>query len=38
MTYRGDGGWSHPIAAGKLDPLARKLVRFVGTEACFDLM
>lgn len=38
MTYRGHGGWSHPLAHGDLATLARTLVRHVGTETFFELM
>ncbi len=38
MTYRGKGGWSWPLGAGKLGGLAKKFVPSIGTEAFFDLM
>lgn len=38
MTYRGDGGWSYPLASGALDGLVRELVPKIGTEAFFELM
>jgi hypothetical protein len=38
MTYRGDGGWSHPLAWGPLDRLVPELVPKVGTEDFFELM
>ena len=38
MTYRGKGGWSWPLGAGKLRGLAMKFVPSIGTEAFFDLM
>ena len=37
MTYRGKGGWSWPLGAGKLPGLATKFVKSIGTEAFFDL-
>lgn len=38
MTYRGKGGWSWPLGAGKLEGLAKKFVPTIGTESFFDLM
>ena len=38
MTFRGKGGWSLPLGAGKLRGLAVKFVPSIGTEAFFDLM
>lgn len=38
MTYRGDGGWSWPLAAGSLQELVKKLVPSIGTEKFFDLL
>jgi hypothetical protein len=38
MTYRGRGGWSYPLAAGKLQDLVKKFLPVVGTERFFDLM
>jgi hypothetical protein len=35
MTY---GGWSYPLAAGKLQDLVKKFLPSVGTEKFFDLM
>jgi hypothetical protein len=38
MTYRGDGGWSYPLALGALDRLMRDLVPKIGTDEFFELM
>jgi hypothetical protein len=38
MTYRGHGGWSYPLATGKLQDLVKKFLPSVGTEKFFDLM
>jgi hypothetical protein len=38
MTYRGDGGWSWPLAGGKLTALARRYLPHLGKESFFDLM
>jgi hypothetical protein len=38
MTYRGEGGWSWPLAFGKLSELAKKFVRHVGTDELFELL
>jgi hypothetical protein len=38
MTYRGNGGWSYPLASGPLDRLVRELVHKVGTDDFFELM
>jgi len=38
MTYRGDGGWSWPLAGGKLTELAKQYLPHLGEESFFDLM
>jgi hypothetical protein len=38
MTYRGDGGWSWPLASGPLNRLVKKYVKHVGTEEFFELL
>lgn len=38
MTYRGDGGWSWPLASGSLNRLVKKYVKHVGTEEFFELL
>ena len=38
MTYRGKGGWSWPLGVGRLQALATKFVKSIGTEDFFDLM
>lgn len=38
MTYRGKGGWSWPLATGKLPELAKKFVRHINTDEFFELM
>lgn len=37
MTYRGEGGWSYPLAHGPLARLVRDLVPRVGTQRFFEL-
>ncbi|MBI4702615.1 MAG: hypothetical protein HY744_15955 [Deltaproteobacteria bacterium] len=37
MTYSGRGGWSYPLASGKLPELVRQFVRHIGTDAFFEL-
>ncbi len=38
MTFRGKGGWSWPLGAGKLEGLAVRFVPIIGKEAFFDLV
>ena len=38
MTYRGQGGWSWPLAYGPLVELVGRFVGKIGTDAFFDLM
>jgi len=38
MTYRGQGGWSWPLANGPLAKLAGRFIGKIGTDAFFDLM
>lgn len=38
MTYRGKGGWSWPLATGKLPELAKKFVRHINADEFFELM
>lgn len=38
MTYRGEGGWSYPLDAGKLKVLAKRYLRHIGTNEFFELM
>jgi hypothetical protein len=38
MTYRGDGGWSWPLAFGPLKKLVKKYLKHVGTEEFFELL
>ncbi len=38
MTYRGDGGWSWPLAVGPLSKLTEKYIKHVGTEEFFELL
>lgn len=38
MTYRGEGGWSHPLRLGPLQQLIEELLPTVGTEGFFELM
>lgn len=38
MTYRGDGGWSWPLASGPLSKLVKKYIKHVGTEEFFELL
>jgi hypothetical protein len=37
MTYRGDGGWSWPLASGPLHKLLKRYLRHVGTDQFFEL-
>lgn len=37
MTYRGEGGWSRPIAFGEIQKLAAKLVPHLGEQSFFNL-
>ena len=37
MTYRGDGGWSYPLASGALHWLLKRFLRHVGTDEFFEL-
>ncbi len=36
-VYRGDEGWSYPIACGPLDEAARRVLPLIGTDAIFRL-
>ncbi|GEM_PF-567421 len=38
MTYRGDGGWSWPLATGPLSKLLKRFLGCVGTDEFFELM
>jgi hypothetical protein len=38
MTYRGNGGWSWALQAGKLEALAKKLVPAIGTDDFYELL
>ena len=38
MTYRGEGGWSWPLASGTLSRVVKKYVKHVGTEEFFELL
>ena len=38
MTYRGDGGWSWPLASGSLDELFKRFLGCVGTDEFFELL
>lgn len=38
MTYRGDGGWSWPLAAGSLRKLLKQFLRYVRTDEFFELI
>jgi hypothetical protein len=38
MTYRGDGGWSWPLATGALRRLLKRFLGCVGTDEFFELM
>lgn len=38
MTYRGDGGWSWPLASGSLHELLQRFVGRVGTDEFFELL
>ena len=37
MTYRGDGGWSWPLAHGPLEELATRYLKQIGTDEFFEL-
>ncbi|MBI2375856.1 MAG: hypothetical protein HYV07_17825 [Deltaproteobacteria bacterium] len=37
MTYRGEGGWSCPLARGPLRGLVRDFVPKLGTQRFFEL-
>jgi len=37
MTYRGDGGWSHPLRTGTLASLVGELVKHLGRDSFFEL-
>lgn len=37
MTYRGNGGWSHPLGQGKIADLAKEFLRHLGRKSFFDL-
>jgi len=37
MTYRGDGGWSYPLAFGSLSELLKRFLGHVGTDEFFEL-
>ncbi|MBI2893402.1 MAG: hypothetical protein HYY06_07605 [Deltaproteobacteria bacterium] len=37
MTYRGKGGWSWPLATGKLRELVKRFVRHINTDEFFEL-
>lgn len=37
MTYRGEGGWSRPLAFGEIRKLAAKFVPHLGEDSFFDL-
>jgi len=37
MTYRGQGGWSHPLAEGRIADLAKELLPHLGKESFYDL-
>lgn len=37
MTYRGDGGWSWPLASGRIAQLAARYLRHIGTPKFFEL-
>ena len=37
MTYRGNGGWSWPLASGSIHKLLKRYLRHVGTDAFFEL-
>lgn len=38
MTWRGEGGWSHPLGHGALAVLVRGIVKHLGRDSFFDLM
>ncbi len=38
MTYRGEGGWSWPLATGRLNEVARKFIQHIGTDEFFELI
>lgn len=38
MTYRGDGGWSWPLARGKIGQLAKRYLSHLGEDSFFDLV
>ena len=38
MTYRGEGGWSWPLASGPLRELLQRFLGYVGTEEFFELL
>jgi hypothetical protein len=38
MTYRGEGGWSWPLASGSLHELLQKFLSHVGTDEFFELL
>jgi hypothetical protein len=38
MTYRGDGGWSWPLASGSLHELLKRFLGRVGTNEFFELL
>lgn len=38
MTYRGDGGWSWPLASGSLPALLKRFLGRVGTNEFFELL
>jgi hypothetical protein len=38
MTYRGKGGWSWPLASGKLPHIVKRLVKHIGTDEFYELM
>lgn len=38
MTYRGEGGWSWPLASGPLRELLQRFLGYVGTDEFFELL
>ncbi len=38
MTYRGDGGWSWPLASGSLHALLKRFLGRVGTDEFYELL
>ena len=38
MTYRGEGGWSWPLASGALHELLQRFLQHVGTDEFFELL